>query len=132
MPITLRIACDRCGRLHLVNAPLVRRRIDAMPPSIGGDMFILKCTACQATRSFHKTELKLCAVSAKAHAMGYAERGEYSLTQSCSGRSATLAVTRDAEPFFRPCFDYAAACAAALKNAKRSLLIFSASVVGIP
>jgi hypothetical protein len=38
----------------------------------------------------------------------------------------------NAEPFFTPCFHYAAACAAASKNAKRSLLIVSASVVGMP
>jgi hypothetical protein len=79
MPIALGIACENCGRLHLLNKAGAHPNIYAKVSSLGADMFGLNCAVCKMARSFYKSDLKPYTVSADAQVVGHADRGEYVL-----------------------------------------------------
>ena len=76
MPISMGIACERCGIVYLVSKA-AGVQIGYVPRRGNPSTFILTCTACGTKRSFFKSDLKPYALSTRSFTIGHAKPGEY-------------------------------------------------------
>jgi hypothetical protein len=74
MPISMGIICEKCGIVYLVNAG-ANRHIKRLPRNAGPGMFTLSCS-CEATRPFHKNDLRPYSVSTQVLERGHARSSE--------------------------------------------------------
>lgn len=76
MPISVGIACNKCGIVYLVSKA-AGTQIGYVPRRGDPGTFVLKCTACGTTRSFFKSDLKPYTLSTRSFTIGHAKPGEF-------------------------------------------------------
>jgi len=77
MAISMGVLCEKCGTLHLINSA-TKNRVDRLPRT-DSNLFVLRCMACLAVRSFSRGDLRAYLVSDEYYARGFAKRGQYQL-----------------------------------------------------